>query len=63
MKCLRCQTEMNQYSVYDKIRLRGVETNTKYETGHTVQSEYAPQSAYVCYNCGCIEFSKNQCDN
>ncbi len=59
MKCLRCQTEMKQCQVVGNLRLRDIETNTKYETRNTVQSEYNPQSAYVCNNCGCIEFSKN----
>lgn len=32
MKCLRCQTEMKQYQVVGNLRLRDIETNTKYET-------------------------------
>lgn len=58
MKCLRCQNEMEQYKVVGNLHLRDIETNTKYETRNIVQSEYTPQSAYVCNNCGYIELSK-----
>lgn len=55
MKCLRCQTEMKQYQINKELGIVG--TEHKEDMFATNQTSYNPQSAYICNNCGYVEFN------
>lgn len=61
MKCLRCQTEMKQYSINLNLGIYGKE-HQENSFSPVCQKPHNPHSVYVCDDCGYMEFSAKKCD-